>query len=161
MGTSFSIENKVPSSPIGDSHDSLLNFLLYSYGYSSDISKCYLRILVDELTGDLRLMIWYRDPKNKLEPIVYRRYTMDFGDACSALVVRIAQKKLLCPRARLASTKHTILAGGYADNYSNSFPTKQEYMEVSKDMEEIHAVIGLPLKATYTSIQTDPQSSRN
>ena len=30
-------------------------------------------------------------------------------------------------------------------------------MEFSKDMEEIHAAIGLPLKATYTSIQTDPQ----
>ena len=29
--------------------------------------------------------------------------------------------------------------------------------QVSKDMEEIHAVIGLPLKATYTSIQTDPE----
>ena len=60
-GTSFSIENKVPSSQIGDSHDSLLNFWLYTYDYSSDISKCYLRILVDELTADLRLNIWYRD----------------------------------------------------------------------------------------------------
>ena len=44
-GTSFSIENKVPVSEIGDSHESLLNFLLYRFGYSSDISKCYLRIL--------------------------------------------------------------------------------------------------------------------
>ena len=82
---------------------------------------------------------------------------MDFGDACSALVVRITQKKLLCPRAKLTSTRHTILSAGYADNYSNSFPTKQEYNEASKDMEEIHAQIGLPLKATYTSIQTDPE----
>ena len=57
-GTSFSIENKVPVSEIGDSHESLLNFILYRYGYSSDISKCYLRILVDELTSNLRLMAW-------------------------------------------------------------------------------------------------------
>ena len=34
-GTSFSIENKVPVSEIGDSHESLLNFLLYRFGYSS------------------------------------------------------------------------------------------------------------------------------
>ena len=64
-GTSFSIENKVPVSEIGDSHESLLNFILYRYGYISDISKCYIRILVDELTSNLRLMVWYEDPKNK------------------------------------------------------------------------------------------------
>ena len=87
-GTSFSIKNKVPVSEIGDSHESLLNFILYRYGYSSDISKCYLRILVDELTSNLRLMAWYKDPKNKSGRMVYRCKTMDFGDAASALIVR-------------------------------------------------------------------------
>ena len=116
-GTSFSIENKVPVSEIGDSHESLLNFLLYRFGYSSDISKCYLHILVDELTADLRLMAWYEDPKNKKGLIIYRRKTMDFGDAASALIVRITQKKFISPMAKLEATKHTVLAGGYADNY--------------------------------------------
>ena len=50
-GASFSLENKVPSSNIGDSYSSLLNFRLYRHGYSSDISKCYLRVKVDELTS--------------------------------------------------------------------------------------------------------------
>jgi hypothetical protein len=38
-------------------------------------------------------MAWYRDPKNKAGRIIYRHKTMDFGDAASALIVRITQKK--------------------------------------------------------------------
>ena len=44
VGISFCLENKVPTSKIGDSHDSLMDFRLYQSwgGYSSDIRKCYL-----------------------------------------------------------------------------------------------------------------------
>ena len=62
-GTSFSIENKIPSVEIGDTFTSIMDFLLYCYGYSSDIAKCYLKVLVDELTSRLRLMVWYKDAK--------------------------------------------------------------------------------------------------
>ena len=41
---------------------------------------------------------------------------MDFGDAAAALAVRIIQKKFLIPMAKHQATKHTIDAGGYADN---------------------------------------------
>ena len=50
VGTSFCLENKVPVSKIGDSYDSLLDFRLYENGYSSNKSKCYFRVLVDDLT---------------------------------------------------------------------------------------------------------------
>ena len=62
-GTSFSIENKIPSVEIGDTFTSIMDFMLYRYGYSSDITKCYLKVLVDELTSRLRLMVWYKDAK--------------------------------------------------------------------------------------------------
>ena len=77
---------------------------------------------------------------------------MDFGDAASALIVRITQQKFISPMARLEATRHTVMAGGYADNYSNSFETIEEYKQVSEDMDTIHTKIGLPLKATYTDI---------
>ena len=79
------------------------------------------------MTADLRLMAWYEDPKNRKGLIIYRRKTMDFGDAASALIVRITQKKFISPMAKWEATKHTVLAGGYADNYSNSFRTLEEY----------------------------------
>ena len=44
----------------------------------------------------------------------------------------------------------------YADNYSSSYRTIEEFKIVKKEMEKIHAEIGLPLKATYTDIKTDP-----
>ena len=69
-------------------------------------------------------MAWYKDPKNKSGRMVYRRKTMDFGDAASALIVRITQKKFFSPKVELEVTKHTVLNGGYADNYSYSFRMK-------------------------------------
>ena len=63
---------------------------------------------------------------------------MDLGEAASALIVRITQKKLISPRAELEATKHTVLSGGYADNYSYSFRTLEEFRRVSSDMEKIH-----------------------
>ena len=63
-GTSYCLENQMPRSQIGDSYDSLMDFRLYIHPYSSDISKCYLQVLVDNLTSKLRLMIWFRDPLN-------------------------------------------------------------------------------------------------
>ena len=55
-GCSYSPENKVPTLEIGVSFASLVDFRLYphGYGYSSDISKYYLRVLVDQLTAKLR-----------------------------------------------------------------------------------------------------------
>ena len=63
---------------IGDSFDSLLDFRLYNHPYSSDISKCYLRILVDSLTAKLRLLIWFEDPEKMTGMKVCQRPTMDF-----------------------------------------------------------------------------------
>ena len=67
----------------------------------------------------------------------------------------MTQKKFVSPKAELEATKHTVLSGGYADNYNNSFRTLEEFRRVSADMEKIHNDIGLPLKATYADIGTD------
>ena len=125
-GASFSLENKVPSSNIGDSYASLINFRLYRHGYSSDISKCYLRVMVDELTSRLRLCYWYEDPENMVDPVIYERTTMDFGDSIAALVIRIIQLKFLMAATRIELVKEVILKGAYADNYNSSFRTKLE-----------------------------------
>ena len=52
-------------------------------------------------------------------------------------------------------TKHLILHCAYADNYSGSFKNKEMYLQVKADMVEVHEKIGLPLKCTYTSVNTD------
>ena len=96
-GTSFSIENKVHSSDIGNSEVSLLDFLLYEVEYSSDIAKCYLKILCDDKTSHFRLMYWYDNPEKKEGLRVFRRCTMDFGDSIASVVIRIIQKKFLIP----------------------------------------------------------------
>ena len=49
---------------------------------------------------------------------------------------------------------HTVLSGGYVENYSNSFRALKEFRRVIADMEKIHTDIGLPLKATYANIGT-------
>ena len=111
---------------IGDSHDSLRNFRLYEHGYSSDISMCYLRVLVDERTSRLRLMVWYNHPEELEDMVVYRRRTMDFGDSISVLVIRIIHEKFLTKLCKLDLTRQVIISGAYADDYNSSFTTKKE-----------------------------------
>ena len=68
---------------------------------------------------------------------------MDFGDSCSSLVIRIIQEKFLFNICKLKLTKHIIINGGYADNYSGSFRLRQQYNQVKEDMETTHKKIGL------------------
>ena len=57
----------------------------------------------------------------------------------------------------MKARNHTVLSGGYVDNYSNSFRALKEFRRVIADMEKIHTDIGLPLKATYANIGTDAE----
>ena len=100
-------------------------------------------------------MIWYRDPLNLRGMVVYKRATMDFGNSCSSLVIRIIQENFLALMCQHNLTKHKIVFGGYADNYNGSFRTAQEYWLVKEEIKRTHSKIGLPLKNTYTSIRTD------
>ena len=62
--TTYAIENTCPANPIGDSFNVQTQFSLYKYPYTSDISKAYLRIIVDDDTAGLRIFIWYDDLDN-------------------------------------------------------------------------------------------------
>ena len=154
-GTSYCLKNQMVKTHIGDSYDSLMDFSLFNHPYSSDISKCYLGILVDSLTAKLRLLIWFKDPLQMTGMMAFQRPTMDFGDTCSSLVIRIVQEKYLSQTCKLKLTKHLIIYGAYADNYSSSFKSKQLFRQVKEDMESTHQKIEFPLKCTYTSVNTD------
>ena len=82
---------------------------------------------------------------------------MDFGDSIASLVIRIIQLKFLLPATRVKLVKDLIKKGAYADNYSSSYRYLREYNLVKQEMERIHSEIGLPLKATYSDIETDPE----
>ena len=49
--TTYTIENICPANPIGDSFNVQTQFSLYKYPYTSDISKAYLRIIVEDDTA--------------------------------------------------------------------------------------------------------------
>ena len=129
-GKSYSQENHSPLADIGDSFVYLFDSYLYEHCFSSDISKCYLRILVDKLTSMLRLMIWYEDPINVTGMIIYSCYTMDFGDGISSIVVKITQ--FLGTMCALSETKRIVTYTAYADNYASSFQEGKTYQDVQK-----------------------------
>ena len=145
----------MPVCAIGNSFESIIDWRLHEHGYSSDISKCYLRVLVDDLTARLRLCYWYPDSLTRSKPRIFMRKTMDFGDACSSLVIRIIQLKFLLTMTDITTVKQILKTGAYADNYSSSFRTKNEYNEAKDKMNRIHSKIGLPLKGTYCAVHTD------
>ena len=82
---------------------------------------------------------------------------MDFGDSIASLVIRIIQLKFLMPATNIELVRNVIKKGAYADNYSSSYQTVEEYNIVKAEMEKIHKEIGLPLKATYSDVNTDPE----
>ena len=117
----------MPSLDIGDSFSSLVNFILYRHGNSSDISKCYLRVGEDALTARLRPGYWYRDPENMTDPIIFERHSMDFGDSIAALIIRIIQLKFLMAATMMELVRNVLCKGAYADNYNSSFRSTSKY----------------------------------
>ena len=156
-GTTFSQENKKSKSEIGDSWNSLLEFMLEATGISADISKCYLRVGCDYLASCLRLCIWFRKPETMEEMVIYRRASLDFGDSQAALVVRIIQEKYLARMVEYEASRHICLKGSYADNYSGSMPEKWMYQLIENDLITAHKAIGLPLKNVWTDVNTDAE----
>ena len=49
-----------------------------------------------------------------------------------------------------------IVSQAYADNYCASFKTRKIYDDIKKDMEQPHSAVGLSLKDTWTSEDTEP-----
>ena len=80
---------KKSRSEIGDSWNSLIEFMLESTGISADISKCYLRVGCDYLASCLRLCIWFKNPETMEGMTVFRRGSQ------AALVVRMIQEKYI------------------------------------------------------------------
>ena len=72
-------------------------------------------------------------------------------------MIRIIQLKFLIPATEIDIVRNVIRKGAYADNYSSSYQTVEEYKIVKKEMERIHQEIGLPLKGTYSDVKTDPE----
>ena len=73
--------------------------------------------------------------------IIYRRASLDFGDSQAALVIRIIQEKYLSRSCEYEITRHIILKGSYADNYSGSVKETWMYDLVKDDLIRTHKAI--------------------
>ena len=72
--TTYALENVCPSNPIGNSFNVQTHFSLNKFPYSSNVSKAYLRILVDDVTKNLRVFIWYDEEDVEMKnPVFYLR----------------------------------------------------------------------------------------
>ena len=67
--TSLSIQNVCPANPIGYSFNVQQKFMLKKHAYSSNISKAYLRVLVDTASRKM----WFKDPLTMQKPIFFRQ----------------------------------------------------------------------------------------
>ena len=77
------------------------------YAASLDIKKANRQLLVSYKDSMLRLSIWFRDPQNKKEMVIFRTATCDFGDSQASLALRVAQDKYIAANCH---TKLGILA---------------------------------------------------
>ena len=156
MATTYSLETDVARSPIGNLNTSWLRFRKFAHPYSADISKCYSRVLLDDEDAFLRLSWWLEDINDPNSWTIYKRPAMDFGDPISPIIIRLIQTRILPEKATFQVTKDCLKDGSYADNYEWSVRTRETYEQLVWDMEKIHEEIGLPLKAHFTAVATDP-----
>ena len=104
------------------------HFSLNKFLYTSDISKAYFRIIVEDITKGLRLFIWYDDEDVEMKhPFYFLRCTMDFGDGVASAILTIAQKKIVAPLCKFAMSSRIIISQAYADNYCGSFKSQKIY----------------------------------
>ena len=96
----------------------------------------------------LRLSIWYRDPQNMQDMVIFRTATADFGDSQASLALRVAQDKYM---AANCNTKLGKLAAEapFADSYLFAGQSKEEVLEAIVEFLNLHKYYGLELKPPH------------
>ena len=84
IGTLISVNTKYPKFSLNNISKCIFNFMLYDNKLSGDVSKCYRKILVDDISAKLRLFCWLRMENDIPKFIYYERKTLDFGDPAAS-----------------------------------------------------------------------------
>ena len=116
--------------------------------------KAYRQLLVSSRDSILPHSIWFRDPKNKKNMVIFRTATCDFGDSQASLALRVAQDKYIVANCR---TKLGVLASQdpIADNYLFSGRSKEEVLEGITEPINLHKKYGMELKSPSHNLGND------
>ena len=100
--------------------------------------------------------MFYDDLENLKGLRIYRRGTLDFGDTIAGGILRLVQLKILAQFVLDHISKTIISQEGYSDNYASSFRCLDTLFLVLKNILEVHARFGLPLKIPWTLTDIKP-----
>ena len=157
MMESVSTSNYCPRQVLNKMYSTLVRFMLYQIGYSSDVQGAYRAIKCSYLDSFLRLFVWFTDmddPDNSA--VIYRRKSLDFGDGSASCSFEVASNEHVSEEAKLEISKKIIKDLRYADNNLFSFQDKLLYYLVKKDIEKAFAMFNMPLKYTISNIDVEP-----
>ena len=123
------------------------------YAASLDIKKAYRQIKVSYLDSLHRVSIWYRDPQNMQDMVIFRTATVDFGDNQASLALCVTQDKYIAANCK---TKLGKLAADdpFADNYLYAGQSKEEVLEAIVELINLHKYYGLELKAPSHNLES-------
>ena len=133
---SVSTSNYCPRKVLNNMYTTLIRFLLYEIGYSSDVQGAYRAIKCSYLDSFLRLFIWFEDlddPDNSI--VIYRRKSLDFVDGSASCSFEVGSTEHVSEEAKLEISKKIIRDIRYADNNLFSFQDKLLYFLVKKDID--------------------------
>ena len=136
--TLLSVNCRFSSTSLQSMSQCLFNFFLFTHKMSADISKCYRRIGVDDLTAILRLFCWVEMRDG--EPIFqyYKRATLDFWDPVASETVELAQLKYTIPACSMTDSRVILGHFRYADNALASFNQIEKVESVSQDLHRVN-----------------------
>ena len=131
----MSTEQLRPTKILNPHEHGLVRFSLHHVPLCADVAGAYHTIDVDEVSSFLRLFFYFWDLPECTKPRIFRQTSQSFGDGGAAQGLEVGILKFMVLAAMLLVTRFILECIRYRDNILYSLQTKEEYLEVKKDLE--------------------------
>ncbi|XP_075990336.1 uncharacterized protein LOC142985987 [Anticarsia gemmatalis] len=133
----------------------IMRFRQHAFAISADIKEMFMQIKIREEDRDALRFLWRGDNRGNKTPEEYRMTSVIFGatsSPCTALYIK--NKNAEEHRETYPQAAKEIIRNHYMDDFITSFPTKEEAVRVSKEVDKIHKKAGFVLRGWTSNDQS-------
>ncbi|XP_075990118.1 uncharacterized protein LOC142985756 [Anticarsia gemmatalis] len=133
----------------------IMRFRQHAFAISADIKEMFMQIKIREEDRDALRFLWRGDNRGNKTPEEYRMTSVIFGatsSPCTALYIK--NKNAEEHRETYPQAAKEIIRNHYMDDFITSFPTKEEAVRVSKEVDKIHKKASFVLRGWTSNDQS-------
>lgn len=133
----------------------IMRFRQHPFAISADIQEMFMQIKIREEDRDALRFLWRGDNRGDTKPQEYQMTSVIFGatsSPCTALYIKNRNAEDF--EDKFPRAVREIKKNHYMDDYITSFPSQEEAIEVSKDVDHIHRQAGFILRGWVSNQQS-------